>query len=106
MARQNKCIVLYYCSAHPIRVSILGALFNPMLQHRYVVDNFGREIIIPLIKDKSTDASSSNNYRDITLSSNVSKLFEMCLLDLFGKYLTSSDLQFGFKKGVGCSDAI
>ena len=30
----------------------------------------------------------------------------MCLLDLFGKYLTSSDFQFGFKKGVGCRDVI
>ena len=64
------------------------------------------EIIIPLLKDKSVDASSSSNYRDITVSSNISKLFEMCLLDLFGKYLTSSDLQFGFKKGFSCRDTI
>ena len=93
-------------NTHPILVPILAALFNAMLQHGYVPDNFGRGIIIPLIKDKSGDASSSSNYRDITLSSNISKLFEMCLLDLFGKYLTSSDLQFWFKKGVGCRDAI
>ena len=91
--------------AHPILVSILSALFNSML-HGYVPDNFGRAIIIPLIKDKSGDSSSSSNYRGITMSSNISKLFEMCLLDLFGKYLTSSNLQFGFKKGVGCTDGI
>ena len=33
-------------------------------------------------------------------------MFEICPLDLFGKYLTSRDLQFGFKKRVGCTDAI
>ena len=93
-------------NAHLILVCILAALFNAMLQHDYVPDNFGRGIIIPLIKDKSGDASSSSNYRGITLSSTIFKLFEICLLDLFGKYLTSLDLQFGFKKGVSCRDAI
>ena len=29
----------------------------------------------------------------------------MCSLDLFGKYLTSSDLQFGFKMKIGYRDA-
>ena len=93
-------------NALPIPGSILAALFNAVLQHGYVPDNVGREIIIPLIKDKSGDASSNSNYRVIALSSNISKLSVMCLLDLFGKYLTSSDLQFVFKKGVGCRDAI
>ena len=89
-------------NAHPILVSILGALFNAMLQHGYVPDNFGRGIIIRLIKNNSGDALKSIYSRGITLSSNISKLFEMCVLDLFDKYLASSDLQFGFKKGVGC----
>ena len=30
----------------------------------------------------------------------------MCLLDLFDKYVTSSDLPFGFEKGVWFMDAI
>ena len=92
-------------NAHPILVSILSALFTAMLQHGYVPDNIGRAII-PLIKDESGDVSSSSRFSGITLSSNISKLFEMYLLDLFGKYLTRSDLQFGFKNGVGCKDAI
>ena len=61
-------------------VSVLATLFSAMLQHGYVADNFGRRIIIPLIKDKSGDDSSSSNYRGITLSSNISKLFEMCFV--------------------------
>ena len=38
-------------NAHPILVSILAALFNAMLQHGYVPDDFGRGIIVPLIKE-------------------------------------------------------
>jgi len=40
------------------------------------------------------------------LSSVVSKIFEMCLLDSYSDILYSDDLQFGFKKGLGCSNAI
>ena len=30
----------------------------------------------------------------------------MCLAELFSDYLQTSDLQFGFKKQLGCSNAI
>src|SRR6218665_1195017 len=30
----------------------------------------------------------------------------MCMLELYGTYLLTSDLQFGFKKGLGCSHAL
>jgi len=30
----------------------------------------------------------------------------MCILDSYGEYLWSSDLQFGFKKGIGCNHAL
>ena len=33
-------------------------------------------------------------------------MFELCLLEFYGKYLFSYDLQFGFKKNIGCSSAI
>ena len=38
-------------NAHPILVSILAALFNAMLQRGYVPDDFGRGIVVPLIKN-------------------------------------------------------
>ena len=92
--------------AHPILISLIRTLFNAMLQHSYVPNKFGIGVMIPLIKDKNGDATSMNNYRGITLSPAISKLFEMCLLEMFDKYLTTSDLQFGFKKKLGCSNAI
>ena len=30
----------------------------------------------------------------------------MCLLDMYGHVLYSEDLQFGFKKNLGCNNAI
>jgi len=34
------------------------------------------------------------------------KVFEHCLLDIYGDLLKSADNQFGFKKGLGCTHAI
>ena len=54
-------------------------------------------------KDKSGDLSSLDNYRLITLSPVFSKLFELVLIDTYGYLIVSEDLQFGFKKKMGCS---
>lgn len=62
--------------------------------------------MIPIIKDRQDDFSALNNYRPITISPVISKFFEMVLLDKFSKFMVTDDLQFGFKKGVGCSNAI
>jgi len=50
--------------------------------------------------------TSSDNYRGITLSPVLSKLFEMILLIDLQKDLKSDCLQFGFKKEASCSQAI
>ena len=36
----------------------------------------------------------------------LSKLFEYVMLELFGNSLQSDSLQYGFKKGSGCVDAV
>ena len=33
-------------------------------------------------------------------------MFELCLLELYGEFLYSCDLQFGFKKQLSCSHSI
>ena len=57
-------------------------------------------------KEAALDNSKSDIYRVITLSSNLSRPFEMCLLELYDTYLLTSDLQFGFKKTLGCSHSL
>ena len=56
-------------------------------------------MIVPIIiKDRLGDISDVNNYRGITLSPVISKLFEYYLLDKYQAAMTTSDVQFGFKK--------
>jgi hypothetical protein len=77
-----------------------------MVAHSYVPSEFGKGIIVPLVKNKTGDLSSLSNYRAITLIPVISKLFESVLLRVTGDFLTTEETQFGFKKGVGCSNAI
>ena len=66
--------------SHPSVMLHLCKLFNLMLRHGYVPDQFGRGIVIPLVKDKNGDVTNSDNYRGTIVSPIVSKIFESCLL--------------------------
>ena len=55
--------------------------------------------IISLIKNKRKSASSSDNYRGISLNTIISKLFDIIILNKIKKSLPSSDCQFGFREG-------
>ena len=93
-------------NSHPAVIVHLKLLFNIIYKHGFVPDDFGVGLSIPIIKDKHGDICSTDNYRTITLSPVISKVFEYCLLHKLQPLLCSSDLQFGFKKKLGCSDAI
>ena len=58
------------------------------------------------MKDKSADLNDIDNYRPITLIPVISKVYENVMLTLCEDLLQTGELQFGFKKGVGCTDAI
>ena len=95
---------IVYC--HPIIIVQLTCLFNSMLVLGYVPDEFGTGVIIPFIKNATGYISSTDNYRDITLSPMLSKLFELCMLLRFNDVLQSPELQFGFKENFSCAHAI
>src|SRR3989442_9326358 len=84
----------------------LKFLFTCILNHAYVPKSFTSGIITPIIKDKRGDLTSTSNYRPITISSVVSKIFEYFLLNKFSSYLSSDALQFGYKPFTGCHHAI
>jgi hypothetical protein len=93
--------------AHPVVCCILSKLFNLMVMFNYVPIEFGKGVIIPIPKGEGKQAcNKSDNYRGITLSPVLSKVFENCLVTFLRKYLVSSERQLGFKKGVGCNNAI
>jgi len=77
-----------------------------MLKHGLVPSVFSSGIIVPLLKDRHGDNTDINNYRGITLSRAISKLFEKCLLVRFGELLVVAPLQFGFQKKLSYSHAI
>jgi len=97
---------LQHC--HQLLPCILAKLFNAMLQFGYVPANFGLSYTIPLPKgDKTCNRSLTvDDFRGISISPVLSKVFEYCVLNRFSSYLTTSDNQFGFKKSTGCSHAI
>jgi hypothetical protein len=71
-----------------------------------VPSGFNLGVIVPLIKNPNDDISSKDNYRGITLSPVVSKLFEIVIIEIAKCKLISSDLQFGFKPKSSCSHAV
>src|SRR5437867_12844770 len=77
-----------------------------MSKYGTVPDDFGNGLLIPILKSSNIDASRAENYRGITLSCVVSKLFEYAILVKYSPLFGTDSLQFGFRKGVGCSDAL
>ena len=84
----------------------LTTLFNSMLNHAFVPKQFRFGFMIPLIKDQQGNHTDSNNYRGITISPIISKLFEHCLKIVFHDHLSTSNYQFGFKKSSSTVHAI
>ena len=91
-------LILFYRSIYPV--------FTMLYKHSMVPDEFGRGIVIPLLKNVDGSKFTTDNCRGITLSTVISKLFETVLLSQFKNQLISDPLQFGFKPKSSCSHAI
>ena len=80
-------------------------LFTYCFKYGVVPTSFTQGILVPLLKKTSLDSSGANNYRPVILSTVLSKLIEMYILDECkgSKY---SDYQFGFIEGRGTSTAV
>ena len=89
-----------------ILINRLTSLFNQMLRHAFVPSQFKRGFMIPLVKDRQGNASDTKNYRGITISPIVSKLFEHVLKGIFFEYLSTSEQQYGFKRNSSTVHAL
>jgi hypothetical protein len=76
----------------------LCLIFNAMLRHSFIPHQFRLGSLIPIVKDHQGNLGDCNNYRGITISPIVSKIFEHVLRILFHDHLTTSKWQFGYKK--------
>ena len=64
---------------------------------------------MPLFKGKGAKANNKDSHRGITLFPTLCKIYEMVLLNRLEKFAADrcyfSELQFGFREGVGCTEA-
>jgi hypothetical protein len=74
--------------------------------HVFYLNCLSHTVPLPKVKDCRTVAMICDDFRGITISSILSKVFEHCILDRFRNYFSSNDNQFGFKKNLSCSHAI
>ena len=96
---------LKFC--HPIVWSCLSDIFSVMLHVGFVPDSFGIGITVPLLKsDSKGSTANSDAYRGITIMPIIFKVSEALLLRVLEPFISSSDSQFGFKKGFSFSHAI
>ena len=84
----------------------LQILFNGLIQHGYVPQDFLSGVITPIVKDNEGDIFSTSNYRGITLSVVFASLFECAILEKIGHLLETDHLQFGYKAKHSCPHAL
>ena len=94
--------------AHPSLSSVLYRLFNLMLLSGHVPPSFGYSYTVPIpkIADTRIKSMSCSDFRGISISCIISKVFEHCILSQFSEYFKTKENQFGFKKLLGCNHAI
>ena len=77
---------------------LLSIVLSSCLRHQYLPAIIMKVIIIPLLKSKLRDPSSSDNYRPIAIATCFSKIVERIIYRRIENYLFTCDNQFGFRK--------
>ena len=97
-----KCCV----STHFIKV--IRLLFNLIIINLYYPKEWKFGLLIPVVK--SDDSFDPSNYRGITVTSCLSKLFTLIMNERLVKYLNENSImnhtQIGFCKGFRTSDHV
>ena len=95
--------------AGPPLWNLLFILYQECFCQFSVPKNIKKGIILPLFKGKGAKANNKDSYRGITLFPTLCKIYEMVLLNKLEKFAADrgyfSELQFGFREGVGCIEA-
>ncbi len=71
-----------------------------MLQYGCLPDSFMLSMLVPILKSKTGDITSTGNYRPIARATVCSKIMETCLVSrLESFFLYTNDNQFAYKRG-------
>ena len=87
--------------AHYCVCIYLSVLFNLCVSHGFIPEDCLITDIVPILKCKNKDVTNVGNYRPIAVATTISKLFEHFILFYIKPFLSTSDHQFGFKRGTG-----
>ena len=89
----------------PYVMSIIVVILNSILNHATVPDDVIFSLLQPLIKDKNGILDDMSNYRAIALSTTLSKVLELVLIDRLQPFLITNDVQLGFEAGHSTTHA-
>jgi len=94
---------------YPLLPAVLAKVFNFMVCSGHVPASFGMSYTVHVPKNNASRYSKSltvDDFRGISISPVLSKIFEHCILDCYCKYFVTSDNRFGFKRESSCAHAI
>ncbi len=81
---------------HYISAFVAGFLVQGVIPHSMIA-----VLLVPFIKDKTSQISSKDNYRPNALASIMSNILKRFLLDRLELYILTNGNQFGFKRKHG-----
>ena len=87
--------------ATPVLCKRLATIFRSFLCHGTIPISILSCSLMPLLKSSRKDASKFDSWRAVAGASQLLKLFEYVVLNIWGDLLSSDSLQFGFKQGTG-----
>ena len=70
---------------------------SAIVVHGSVPNDFLSSTAVPIPKGRNVNLTDSTNYRGISLSSVLGKLFDLIVLCRYSDFLEPCELQFGFK---------
>lgn len=89
--------------------AVLAKLFNLIVLTGHIPSGFGYSYTVPIPKQNTnvhSKAHGVDDFRGISISPVLSKVFEYCILARYRRYFNSSDNQFSYKRKIGCSTVL
>ncbi len=86
--------------------TLIALLMSTSRKHGHMPEELLMASITSIPKNKCGNICSSDNYRGIALSSAISKINDIIILNKYQNILSTSDMQFAFKKKHGTTMCI
>ncbi len=95
----QKGVISDYIIQCPSRLAVhISLLLTTARRHGFIPDNMLISTTESIIKDRTGDQCSSDNYRGISLSSSLAKIHDIAIMMQYSEKLETSEMQYAFKK--------